>query len=632
MSTTWALGISRKRACDSCYRRKIQCDSTDSGAPCNWCHHHGDTCTFTRHRKKPKTRNKFKTAQSLSQRLEHIDNALVQVATHQDTEDPSAAPKTPRPTPPVAIPGSQTGINDLLSQCADSHHITEFSGLIIPGGCPYTCNPSSQLEHVGSEASIPTPFECDPKWLRSKIADKAALYSMQQRPVYEPNLSPSRLFTSLGTLNDLPSKASVKQALNTFSASAIGLVFPLVDPVLFEGTITKAFEPCDGTPSMDRTSARACVLAFLSAMHFLQAHAGVLPSVDGHMCAAKVFHALSDVLEDVSIVTLQTILMLHIHQTFSGRLKSALRLHSIACRLVIVLGGHMHQPTKSRTAEPTLADRENHQLRMLFWQCYIFDKQIMIRTHQPPLIPDDYCDLTPPGNNHLPCDTYLSHIKSKAYRLLYSEQARQKSDAELLCAIRELDADLEEWRSSIPLDLRPALSLINKSSVRLPKLMALVMMRHVFLCFEYHHLVILIHQASRRCRPLHFEPGMGCKYSPSVQSSATIALEASRSTVIYLDAALHKLESGTFWLLSFYLRTATKVLFVNILSDPLKPQAKSDLDLMRSAAILIRNMPGYSASNNEADSMESVDSFVDELIRLGNCAILKGAQERNQLI
>lgn len=255
-------------------------------------------------------RNKFKTEQSLSQRLEHIDDALVQVTTRQDTKVSSAAPKTPRPTSPMAISGSQTGVSDLLDQYAGSHEIMEFSDLIIPGGCPYTCNSSTQLEHVGSEASIPTLVECDPKWLRSKLAEKTALYSMQQRSVYEPSLSPSRLFTSLGTLNDLPSKASVKQALNTFSASAIGLVFPLVDPVLFEDTITKAFEPCDGTPSMDRTSARACVLAFLSAMHVLQAHAGALPSIDGDMCAAKVFHALSDVLQDVSIVTLQTILML----------------------------------------------------------------------------------------------------------------------------------------------------------------------------------------------------------------------------------------------------------------------------------------------------------------------------------
>lgn len=85
-------------------------------------------------------------------------------------------------------------------------------------------------------------------------------------------------------------------------------------------------------------------------------------------------------------------------------------------------------------------------------------------------------------------------------------------------------------------------------------------------------------------------------------------------------------------LLSFYLRAAVKVLFVNILTDPLKPQAKSDLDLMRSAAILIRNMPGYNLSYHEAGSMQSVDCFVDELIRLGNCAILKSAQERNQVI
>lgn len=182
----------------------------------------------------------------------------------------------------MAISAPQTSVTDLLNQYAGSHERMEFSALIIPGGCPYTDDSSSQLGHVGSEASIPILFECNQKWLRSKMAENTPLYSMQQQPVYEPNLSPSCLFTSLGTLNGLPNKATVKQAFNTFSASTIGLVFPLVDPVLFEDTITKAFEPCDGTPSMDRTSARACVLAVLSVMHFLQVQVGILPSVDGH--------------------------------------------------------------------------------------------------------------------------------------------------------------------------------------------------------------------------------------------------------------------------------------------------------------------------------------------------------------
>lgn len=210
----------------------------------------------------------------------------------------------------MAISAPQTSVTDLLNPDAGSHEIMEFSALIIPGGCPYTYDSSSQLGHVSSEASIPILFECDQKWLQSNIAENTPLYFMHQRPVYEPNLSPSRLFTSLGTLNDLPNKATVKQALDTFSTSTIWLVFPLVDPVLFEYTITKAFEPCDGTPSMDHTSARACVLAFLSVMHFLQVQVGILPSIDGHMCAAKAFHALSDILEDVSVVTLQTIVML----------------------------------------------------------------------------------------------------------------------------------------------------------------------------------------------------------------------------------------------------------------------------------------------------------------------------------
>ncbi|KAJ4132864.1 hypothetical protein NW754_16769 [Fusarium falciforme] len=41
----------QKRACDACHKRKIQCDSTSSKTPCNWCEHHGLACTFNRVRR-----------------------------------------------------------------------------------------------------------------------------------------------------------------------------------------------------------------------------------------------------------------------------------------------------------------------------------------------------------------------------------------------------------------------------------------------------------------------------------------------------------------------------------------------------------------------------------------------------
>ncbi|KAE8160854.1 hypothetical protein BDV40DRAFT_204171 [Aspergillus tamarii] len=36
----------RRRACDSCFKRKIQCDT--EFPQCNWCKHHNLACTYSR--------------------------------------------------------------------------------------------------------------------------------------------------------------------------------------------------------------------------------------------------------------------------------------------------------------------------------------------------------------------------------------------------------------------------------------------------------------------------------------------------------------------------------------------------------------------------------------------------------
>ncbi|PWY73886.1 hypothetical protein BO94DRAFT_238336 [Aspergillus sclerotioniger CBS 115572] len=44
------------RACDACYKRKIQCDAATPR--CNWCHHHDLPCTFKRNQERNQARSK----------------------------------------------------------------------------------------------------------------------------------------------------------------------------------------------------------------------------------------------------------------------------------------------------------------------------------------------------------------------------------------------------------------------------------------------------------------------------------------------------------------------------------------------------------------------------------------------
>lgn len=71
-------------------------------------------------------------------------------------------------------------------------------------------------------------------------------------------------------------------------------------------------------------------------------------------------------------------------------------------------------------------------------------------------------------------------------------------------------------------------------------------------------------------------------------------------------------------------------IFFNILMHPLEDQAKVDLELLSSAADLVKSMPASRLTPHELAYMKLVNDFVAELIRLCNCAIAKATRERDQ--
>jgi hypothetical protein len=262
--------------------------------------------------------------------------------------------------------------------------------------------------------------------------------------------------------------------------------------------------------------------------------------------------------------------MLALHQLFSGQIPFCSIYLSLACRMMFVLGGHTLPDPWTRPGETdaeSLAGWTPHEarhLRKLFWLCYTLDKEISIRTGQPPAISDDHCDLTLPGGYldvqyldewlyadvaHLddsavpllPGDLRLTMIKSKACKLLYSAEALRKSDADLLRDIRELDEELERWRLAVPPKHRPVLAL-SQSTMWATEAQRSI--RTVVIHFEYHHLMATIHQATSRCRAWTASES---REMDSVRSSLALAVEASRSAVVSLRTAVHSLLEDASW-------------------------------------------------------------------------------------
>jgi hypothetical protein len=229
-----------------------------------------------------------------------------------------------------------------------------------------------------------------------------------------------------------------------------------------------------------------------------------------------------------------------------GNIKYASIVHSLAVRCMYNLGAHVHHELPSRSTTTA-------HLRDLFWLCYFWDKHISLRTGQPSSITDGECDLclgayTTIGSMEdsttplFPSDLHLTIIKSKVSTMLYSPPALHMLDSDLLRVVRELDNELEEWRLSIPPFVRPQLSMSSVQTAE--KLLHRENgMLIIFIHLEYLYLLSAIHRACGRCSALSHEP----IWPAAIRSSYALSVQASRSTLLYLQVAYKHMHRGAFW-------------------------------------------------------------------------------------
>jgi hypothetical protein len=211
-------------------------------------------------------------------------------------------------------------------------------------------------------------------------------------------------------------------------------------------------------------------------------------------------------------------------------------------------------------------------MRRLFWIIYRQDKAMTIRTGQPPAIDDSYCDLrvsggasefdhpesgwgqtstTPRGTAVNQSMLQLLIIKSRVLRVLYSPAAADATDTELLKSVRELDDEVEQWRQAVPQWYRPSLQSMGKKVGRDedmgsdvdPQQRRRYTMDINCVHLEYYHIVATIHETSGRCQDWFASQSENLK---GISSSIAISAEASRSTLIHLDANIDSLVPQAF--------------------------------------------------------------------------------------
>jgi len=117
-------------------------------------------------------------------------------------------------------------------------------------------------------------------------------------------------------------------------------------------------------------------------------------------------------------------------------------------------------------------------------------------------------------------------IKSKAFDELYSADALRKSDSEPLEAIHGLDLDLQRWRLSLPVRIRPTVRFMEQS---VPDNIDMEM---ALMKISYCHCVAIIHRAYCRYRVTH--PALEVKVT-QIGSGMLLSAEASRTLLLYFQ-------------------------------------------------------------------------------------------------
>ncbi|WPB06346.1 uncharacterized protein RHO25_011003 [Cercospora beticola] len=448
-----------------------------------------------------------------------------------------------------------------------------------------------------ADYSIPFLSGQGQKWIQL-AGEEAAQSSPLGGPSGYGQIDPS-------TFTTLPDKGVVQQCFQRYKFSRWVEMFPVFRDDSFSATIDKAY----GRPAC--TASQACVLAMCTVSPLFYWHTQEQPPAIQSTDIAIVHLLMPHILVGrPSLELVQTLVLMTVRIFALGSFEGIDMYLCLAARALFALGAHLKPPSGS-------AEEEKHIYRDLFWIVHIIDVDHAIRSGRPTVMSNAWCDLTLPqgrwpsyenGRVRYGMDLHLNLIKSEAYTRLYSLESLGKSDAELLKDIRLLDKALEDWRTSLPSDIRPALTYREDCSVAGPLEEELV-----FLCLEYHRCVSSIHQAVTRVT-------RSVGHEDAISSSLDIAIDASRSTLLYFRDQHKYLTRALFWLWSSYPITALLMLFTEAMSNTGSSgcaddsQCSRDLAVAQDAVDALREVGN--AATGHSPRLQKLTRFLEEILSI----------------
>ncbi|OMP82592.1 putative transcriptional regulatory protein [Diplodia seriata] len=268
--------------------------------------------------------------------------------------------------------------------------------------------------------------------------------------------------------------------------------------------------------------------------------------------------------------------------------------------------------------DPRTSEIDKEQRRRVFWIAYIFDRELSLRTGRAPVQSDTDTsvplpstrppagfdrDPTPAGHfgafNLFRARARFAQLQSAIYKRLYSDAAWARPRGAVLEAVGALDRDLEDWRVSLPAELRPDAPMTTATMTNLPPppYDSSVLVLHFCYWFAYG----LVHRRHAICinDDNNIIGGGGdddwsaTAAQNAVSSPPTTTLPppgqcvatAARRTVALLERHPPGAK-GTRWYLLYYCAAALVSLFGRVVGDAGSSNSECEADLKRMRVAL----------------------------------------------
>jgi hypothetical protein len=238
---------------------------------------------------------------------------------------------------------------------------------------------------------------------------------------------------------------------------------------------------------------------------------------------------------------------------------------------------------------PGLSAPEIEQRKRVFWIAYLLDKDISLRTGQPPAQDDEDMDVDLPTQavnldssggddvNFLNVRIGLAIIQSQIYKRLYSVRAKRQSEVERLVVVEELDGILKTWKERVPINFDGGDTRSLADGSLLPS-----MVHKTILKFTYLSALHAIHRSASRNTQWHAECSKSREHLKlpvsGLQKKPACISEARKS--IKLLSSLPQGDYAYIWILLHIFVSASTTLLSDIIYNPGHPLVNEDFRIV----------------------------------------------------